>query len=86
MKTVVLALSVLLAVSQSEALRCKCGGVNSCPKSVEECTGSNIFCATLNLESNPNFFKGCMSQTECDAWNNPGVATISCCTTDLCNA
>uniref|UniRef100_A0A3Q1FJ16 Lymphocyte antigen 6D-like n=1 Tax=Acanthochromis polyacanthus TaxID=80966 RepID=A0A3Q1FJ16_9TELE len=85
MKTAVLTLLVLLAVSQSEALRCNCGGVNSCPNSVEECTGSNTFCGTFNAASNPNYFKGCMSWTECSAWTNPAIATVSCCSTDLCN-
>ncbi|KAF3853657.1 hypothetical protein F7725_014345 [Dissostichus mawsoni] len=47
MKTVIVALFVLLAVSQSEALRCHCGGLQNCGGSQDSCIGRIWVCAKV---------------------------------------
>ncbi|KAL7372953.1 hypothetical protein ABVT39_024491 [Epinephelus coioides] len=49
MKTVILALVVLLVVSQGEALRCYCGGRTHCSSRVQTCSGSNKVCARITF-------------------------------------
>uniref|UniRef100_A0A8C4F757 Uncharacterized protein n=1 Tax=Dicentrarchus labrax TaxID=13489 RepID=A0A8C4F757_DICLA len=87
MKTVILALFVLLAVSQSEGLRCNCGGLKQCSSPVETCYGSNNVCASVIIYagSRPSYFKGCMTSNECMRMNHPGISSASCCRTDQCN-
>uniref|UniRef100_A0A8C4ELN5 Uncharacterized protein n=1 Tax=Dicentrarchus labrax TaxID=13489 RepID=A0A8C4ELN5_DICLA len=87
MKTVILALFVLLAVSQSEALKCNCGGLNKCSSPVETCYRSSDSCVTVIMydESRPNFFKGCISSDLCTFMNRPGKSSSSCCRGDQCN-
>ncbi|KAI4807499.1 hypothetical protein KUCAC02_027305 [Chaenocephalus aceratus] len=88
MKTVIVALFVLLAVSQSEALRCHCGGLQTCGSSQDSCFGRIWVCAkVINIVgSNPNFLQGCLSATDCMMLNRPGISSSSCCSTDLCNS
>eukprot|EP00066_Takifugu_rubripes_P030938 XP_011620204.1 PREDICTED: CD59B glycoprotein-like [Takifugu rubripes] len=88
MKTVIFALLVLLATTQSEALRCKCGGTyRNCRDPVETCYGSNQACASviITVGSRPSYFQSCMSLLDCNKLNRPGISTARCCTTDLCN-
>uniref|UniRef100_A0A671YBK0 UPAR/Ly6 domain-containing protein n=1 Tax=Sparus aurata TaxID=8175 RepID=A0A671YBK0_SPAAU len=87
MKTVVLALFVAVVVSQSEALRCNCGGMKYCPHPVETCHGPNPQCGSVIIYagSRPNHFKGCMTLHQCMMLNHPGISTAACCGTDECN-
>uniref|UniRef100_A0A3Q0RN36 UPAR/Ly6 domain-containing protein n=1 Tax=Amphilophus citrinellus TaxID=61819 RepID=A0A3Q0RN36_AMPCI len=87
MKTVIVAVLVLLVVSQSEALKCNCGGLRYCPTSVETCVGSNNVCASVIIYagSTPRYFKGCVKSTDCRLMNRPGISSATCCATDLCN-
>uniref|UniRef100_A0A3Q1FH01 UPAR/Ly6 domain-containing protein n=1 Tax=Acanthochromis polyacanthus TaxID=80966 RepID=A0A3Q1FH01_9TELE len=87
MKTVVLALLVLVVVSQSEALRCYCGGLRDCPNSIETCYGDANTCvsAIITAGSHVNRFKGCYRFRDCLVINRPPYSTASCCMTDLCN-
>ncbi|XP_045908547.1 sperm acrosome membrane-associated protein 4-like [Micropterus dolomieu] len=87
MKIVILALFVFLAVSQSEALKCYCGGLRRCPDRVETCPPSSDVCAGVifTAGSTPSYFKGCMKARDCALLNQPGVSTASCCRGDLCN-
>ncbi|CAF91319.1 unnamed protein product [Tetraodon nigroviridis] len=88
MKTGILALLVVLAISQSEALKCHCGGTYKyCQDPVEICTGLNQVCASvlLTVGSRPSYFQSCMSQFNCAKLNQPGISTARCCTFDLCN-
>ncbi|TKS89653.1 hypothetical protein D9C73_023781 [Collichthys lucidus] len=87
MKTVILALLVLVAVSQSEALKCNCGGLRRCPTRVETCWGSNKVCASVVIYagSTTRYFKGCMGSRECMLMNRPGVSSARCCSRDRCN-
>ncbi|KAL3967794.1 alpha-2-macroglobulin-like protein [Sarotherodon galilaeus] len=87
MKTVIVAVLVLLVISQSEALKCYCGGLWYCPSSVEFCHGFNNVCSTvfLDAESTPRYSKGCMKSNVCRTVTQPGVLSIHCCSTDLCN-
>ncbi|XP_027144930.1 neurotoxin 3FTx-RI isoform X1 [Larimichthys crocea] len=87
MKTVILALLVLMAVSQTEALKCNCAGLRGCPKPVETCYNENEVCGsvTFSSASNPSFFKGCMPLRDCVLMNRQGASTARCCKTDQCN-
>nr|XP_046233359.1 phospholipase A2 inhibitor and Ly6/PLAUR domain-containing protein-like [Scatophagus argus] len=87
MKTVILALFVLLVVSQSEALRCNCGGQKHCSSPVETCYGQNNVCAGVIIYagSRPSYFKSCMKFEDCMRLNHPGISSATCCRTDLCN-
>uniref|UniRef100_A0A8C9ZC20 Uncharacterized protein n=1 Tax=Sander lucioperca TaxID=283035 RepID=A0A8C9ZC20_SANLU len=78
MKTVILAIVVLLVVSQAEALTCWCGGSRKCLGRTEVCTGSNNVCATMNN------FHGCYTESSCRSLDRPGVASSKFCKTDLC--
>ncbi|XP_061765657.1 toxin 3FTx-Oxy5-like [Nerophis ophidion] len=86
MKTVVLALLVVLVVSQGEALRCNCGGRRQCPGNVETCYGQANACASVVfLVPSLSYLKGCMKRTDCQIMNQPGITTAACCSSDLCN-
>ncbi|XP_061765656.1 lymphocyte antigen 6D-like [Nerophis ophidion] len=86
MKIVVLALLVVLVVSQGEALRCNCGGRRQCPGNVETCSGEANACASVIFHVPcPGYFKGCMKMTNCKIMNQPGITTTACCSSDLCN-
>ncbi|XP_060884318.1 lymphocyte antigen 6D-like [Labrus mixtus] len=89
MKTVVVALLVLLVISQGESLKCKCGGpARPCQSPVETCPASQPFCGNVIIPSAAPgyFYQGCMEPRECRGLDNPGISTTTCCTTDLCNA
>nr|XP_024658500.1 lymphocyte antigen 6D-like [Maylandia zebra] len=87
MKTVMLAVLLLLAVSQSKALECHCGGQKFCSRPVETCSSSNDVCSTLVITSGPvvTHTKGCLKSLACRILNRPPVMTASCCSSDLCN-
>uniref|UniRef100_A0A3Q2V4G8 UPAR/Ly6 domain-containing protein n=3 Tax=Haplochromini TaxID=319058 RepID=A0A3Q2V4G8_HAPBU len=87
MKTVIVAVLVLLVISQSDALKCYCGGLRHCPNSVETCHGFNNVCtsAIIYAGSTPRYFKGCMKSNDCRIMNQPGVSSATCCSADLCN-
>ncbi|KAL6094962.1 uncharacterized protein ACO6RY_16258 [Pungitius sinensis] len=88
MKTVVLALLVLVVVSQGEALRCYCGGASkTCSGRFDICSGINPVCASMFLQagSRVTSFKRCMKETDCRLLLSTNVATGRCCSTDLCN-
>uniref|UniRef100_A0A8C2X699 Uncharacterized protein n=1 Tax=Cyclopterus lumpus TaxID=8103 RepID=A0A8C2X699_CYCLU len=88
MKTVILALLVLVVVSQGEALRCNCGGTSRrCSGPVETCSGFNPVCARISLHAGSHFsyFKSCMKELDCRMLINSSVGSGSCCSTDLCN-
>uniref|UniRef100_A0A4W6DIX8 Uncharacterized protein n=1 Tax=Lates calcarifer TaxID=8187 RepID=A0A4W6DIX8_LATCA len=89
MKLVILSLLVVLVVSQSEALKCNCGGIRNCPGGrVETCYGSANVCISAFLNNPagaPRHFKGCYPQHGCESINRLGIGSASCCRTDLCN-
>ncbi|KAM9825466.1 bone morphogenetic protein receptor type-1A-like [Syngnathus typhle] len=88
MKTFLVALLVFVLVSQGEALKCYCGGRNNCPGNEEICTTSHHLCASVvyNDGTSPDYMKGCASYPECNfIKDEPSVASIYCCGTDLCN-
>ncbi|XP_029953978.1 lymphocyte antigen 6D-like [Salarias fasciatus] len=87
MKTVIIAVVVLLVVSQSEALKCHCGGLRHCPNPVETCFGSGNVCAStiITAGGTVKYFKGCMTAHNCRLMNQPGISSAYCCSTDLCN-
>ncbi|TDG97947.1 hypothetical protein EPR50_G00213510 [Perca flavescens] len=87
MKTVILALLVLLVVSHGEALTCWCGGLRKCAGRTEVCSGSNDVCASVRFAqypANKNNFWGCYTESNCRKLNYPGVASCTSCRTDLC--
>uniref|UniRef100_UPI0037E9493D toxin 3FTx-Oxy5-like n=1 Tax=Semicossyphus pulcher TaxID=241346 RepID=UPI0037E9493D len=89
MKTVIVALLVVLVVSQGESLKCHCAGpARPCPGPVETCPGSHTMCGNVIIYSiSPDsfFFQGCMEPQECRGLDNPGISSATCCSTDLCN-
>uniref|UniRef100_A0A3Q3KDS5 UPAR/Ly6 domain-containing protein n=1 Tax=Monopterus albus TaxID=43700 RepID=A0A3Q3KDS5_MONAL len=88
MKTVILALLVVLVVSQSEALKCNCGGARRCPGGrIETCSPDSDVCisAIIYAGSSVTSFRGCYPSSGCVLLNQPGISSASCCRTDLCN-
>uniref|UniRef100_A0A4W6BLF3 UPAR/Ly6 domain-containing protein n=1 Tax=Lates calcarifer TaxID=8187 RepID=A0A4W6BLF3_LATCA len=86
MKLVILSLLVVLVVSQSEALKCHCGGDRSCPGgSVENCAAGGDVCIRAILFNPPSHFRGCYRSRDCQVINNMGIGSASCCRTDMCN-
>ncbi|XP_059181304.1 CD59 glycoprotein-like [Centropristis striata] len=88
MKTVILALLVLLVVSQGEALRCYCGGTSKrCSSRVETCSGSNPVCASITLTAGPivSYFQSCYRESDCRSLLRQSYASGRCCKSDLCN-
>uniref|UniRef100_A0A3B4VFA1 UPAR/Ly6 domain-containing protein n=1 Tax=Seriola dumerili TaxID=41447 RepID=A0A3B4VFA1_SERDU len=95
MKTVIVALFVVLVVSHSEALRCHCGGIRDCLSPVETCQGEDNVCENKTFSNDPlSFFyvstvtyrlNGCYKSTNCPLLNRLGLSSGSCCKTDLCN-
>ncbi|XP_008296713.1 toxin 3FTx-Oxy5-like [Stegastes partitus] len=85
MKTLILALLLLVVVSQSEALRCYCGGRKICSSKTETCYGTDQVCASIVFHFDATSAQGCYSASNCRLMNQPGLITTSCCTTDLCN-
>uniref|UniRef100_A0AAX7VCT4 UPAR/Ly6 domain-containing protein n=1 Tax=Astatotilapia calliptera TaxID=8154 RepID=A0AAX7VCT4_ASTCA len=69
MKTVIVAVLVLLVISQSEALKCYCGGLRHCPNSVETCHGFNNVCTSAIIyagssKSKPSFGLVCRKKNK----------------------
>ncbi|XP_068439562.1 three-finger toxin A2-like [Clinocottus analis] len=88
MKTVILALLVLVVVSQGEALRCYCGGSMICMVSQYDCVGASQVCAHVThgaTSSYTGFAQSCMHERECNRQRNRNVKADTCCSTDLCN-
>ncbi|KAI9526370.1 hypothetical protein NQZ68_039978 [Dissostichus eleginoides] len=88
MKTMILALVVLVVVSQGEALMCHCGGTSKiCSSRVETCNGFNQVCGSIVLRAGPHvsYFKSCMSADSCRQLSRSAVSSGSCCSRDLCN-
>ncbi|KAI4807501.1 hypothetical protein KUCAC02_027307 [Chaenocephalus aceratus] len=89
MKTVILALLVLVVVSQGEALRCYCGGTSKVCSSgrIETCHGFKQVCGSIVIHAGPHvsFFKSCMSADSCRQMSHSQVSSGSCCSQDLCN-
>uniref|UniRef100_A0A3P8VBX1 UPAR/Ly6 domain-containing protein n=1 Tax=Cynoglossus semilaevis TaxID=244447 RepID=A0A3P8VBX1_CYNSE len=86
MKTVMVALLMVLVVSHSEALKCKCGGKRRCSGSTETCHGSNPVCASITFTGpSPGYFRGCYDRNDCRMLSSSPVSTGYCCSTDLCN-
>ncbi|KAK9530336.1 hypothetical protein VZT92_011843 [Zoarces viviparus] len=85
MKTVILAILLLVVVSQGEALRCNCGGTARCSGRVQDCYGNNQACASFILQSGSSvsYFKRCMKESDCRIMSS--YVSGSCCSTDLCN-
>uniref|UniRef100_A0A3Q1BT88 UPAR/Ly6 domain-containing protein n=1 Tax=Amphiprion ocellaris TaxID=80972 RepID=A0A3Q1BT88_AMPOC len=80
MKTVIVALLVLVVVSQSEALRCYCGGLTRCSSSTQTCSGNANACANVNR------FQSCYNYDDCMRLKQlPQAVYVNCCMTDLCN-
>uniref|UniRef100_A0A3Q1JHJ8 Uncharacterized protein n=1 Tax=Anabas testudineus TaxID=64144 RepID=A0A3Q1JHJ8_ANATE len=87
MKTVILALLVLLVVNQSEGLRCRCGGKKICSSPIETCTPLADACGSIIITagSMPSFSRGCVSSRDCMRMNYPGISSCHSCGFDLCN-
>ncbi|KAL7372536.1 hypothetical protein ABVT39_018057 [Epinephelus coioides] len=85
MKTVILALVVLLVVSQGEALRCYCGGRTDCSDRIQTCSGSNQVCAYIIFHHDYSYFQSCYNEDDCRLLSQSPVTSGSCCSTDLCN-
>uniref|UniRef100_A0A3B4B3W9 UPAR/Ly6 domain-containing protein n=1 Tax=Periophthalmus magnuspinnatus TaxID=409849 RepID=A0A3B4B3W9_9GOBI len=88
MKRTVILLLVVFVLSQSYALKCHCGGLRRCPGGpVETCQSFNQVCGSVIITAGatPNFFRGCMSASQCAALDNPGTSSAFCCRRDLCN-
>ncbi|KAI9526377.1 hypothetical protein NQZ68_039985 [Dissostichus eleginoides] len=87
MKTVILALVVLVVVSQSEALECYCAGARTCPDRTETCKGLDQVCVRASVSvadgRYSNYFMGCWLEEGCKELNKPGGYSGSCCTQDL---
>ncbi|KAG7506945.1 hypothetical protein JOB18_019486 [Solea senegalensis] len=86
MKTVIVALLVVLVVSHSEALRCNCAGKAPCAFSQQNCYGLNQVCARMTF--NPpgsGSFKSCYNARACANLISSGKASGRCCSSDLCN-
>ncbi|XP_044033555.1 uncharacterized protein si:dkeyp-80c12.8 isoform X2 [Siniperca chuatsi] len=86
MKTVIVALLVLLVVSQGEALKCYCGGLKHCLNPAETCHGLNDVCAKVTFSAGftGSYFQGCVKAIECMIENRRGVSA-TCCSRNLCN-
>ncbi|KAK7919541.1 hypothetical protein WMY93_010825 [Mugilogobius chulae] len=87
MRREVVLLLVVVALSQSDALRCYCGGLKFCSNRIETCSDFTELCGRVIITAGatPNYFKGCMTRTECITLNNPGISSAFCCSSDLCN-
>uniref|UniRef100_A0A3Q3BF95 Snake toxin/toxin-like domain-containing protein n=1 Tax=Kryptolebias marmoratus TaxID=37003 RepID=A0A3Q3BF95_KRYMA len=86
MKPVILAVLVLLLVSQNEALKCYCGGKRQCSNPIETCSGTDNVCASVIFHAPIySYFKGCYRRTDCLLLNQPGLISATCCGSDLCN-
>ncbi|XP_049916613.1 CD59 glycoprotein-like [Epinephelus moara] len=85
MKTVILALLVLLVVSQGEALRCYCGGRTHCSGRVQTCSGSNQVCARITFVFDNSYFQSCYNARACRRVINTRGISGRCCSSDLCN-
>nr|AIL82450.1 SSHCSHL338 [Channa striata] len=87
MKTVILAVLVLSVFSQSEGLKCLCGGNRQCSGPTETCSASIDACFNLLIYvgSRPPHSKGCMSSWDCSRLNQPGISSCRSCKFDLCN-
>ncbi|KAK7919542.1 hypothetical protein WMY93_010826 [Mugilogobius chulae] len=77
MKTSVVTILVLLLLSQNEALKCNCGGRNTCHGSVETCSGSDTFCGYIKFHIDNTYAKRCMSAAECEIMNQPNLITTT---------
>uniref|UniRef100_A0A8C6T176 Uncharacterized protein n=1 Tax=Neogobius melanostomus TaxID=47308 RepID=A0A8C6T176_9GOBI len=67
------------------ALKCYCGGRNTCPGNMQTCYGSNDRCGTIIFHHDSSYAKRCMSSHDCAIMNQPGLITTVCCSRDLCN-
>uniref|UniRef100_A0A7N6BMH1 UPAR/Ly6 domain-containing protein n=1 Tax=Anabas testudineus TaxID=64144 RepID=A0A7N6BMH1_ANATE len=87
MKTVILALLVLLVVNQNEGLRCYCGGNNICLNHIETCPDSANICGSIIIYAGPkpSHYTRCMSSSDCAAMTYRGISKCYGCGTDLCN-
>uniref|UniRef100_A0A3Q1EIE8 Prostate and testis expressed protein 4-like n=1 Tax=Acanthochromis polyacanthus TaxID=80966 RepID=A0A3Q1EIE8_9TELE len=90
MKLVVLALTVALLFTASEALNChycvpkKAGG--SCELSVETCKPGKDGCAAANFLKEPRgHYQKCMALEDCEMLKMNSYIDIMCCSEDLCN-
>ncbi|XP_062386726.1 CD59A glycoprotein-like isoform X1 [Sardina pilchardus] len=89
MKTLVLALVLLLAVS-SFALDCnrcvptKPGG--TCTVTTETCPPEKDACAATKFLTPPYaYYQKCMRMSDCEMLQTNGYINIKCCQKDLCN-
>ncbi|XP_034427427.1 uncharacterized protein LOC117753450 isoform X2 [Hippoglossus hippoglossus] len=86
MKSVILALLVVLVVGHSEALRCNCGGKTQCSSRIQTCSGSDQVCASIRFNHPANrYFQRCSSAADCRTMMRSGIGTGLCCNYDLCN-
>ncbi|XP_034427429.1 lymphocyte antigen 6D-like isoform X4 [Hippoglossus hippoglossus] len=86
MKSVILALLVVLVVGHSEALRCNCGGKTQCSSRIQTCSGSDQVCASIRFNHPATgYFQSCYPAGGCQNLIRSGIGTGSCCSYDLCN-
>ncbi|CAN9509132.1 unnamed protein product [Ophioblennius macclurei] len=87
MKTLIVAVVVLLVVSQSEALECICGGLRRCSGPVETCYDSETVCASVihSVGGRTRSTQSCMKERDCRMINRLGASSAYCCYTDRCN-
>ncbi|XP_044194136.1 lymphocyte antigen 6D-like [Thunnus albacares] len=87
MKTVILALLVLLVISQGEALRCHCVRDRDCSGPIQTCTGPTDVCYfAVAYIPDLTIARGCTPANECRTMRfSDHVVSSGCCRGDLCN-
>ncbi|XP_047194365.1 muscarinic toxin 38 [Hippoglossus stenolepis] len=86
MKSVILALLVVLVVGHSEALKCNKCITSHCSRSTETCSGSDQVCIFFRFDPPGNrYFQRCSSAAECQRFMHSRIGTGFCCSSDLCN-
>ncbi|XP_031418708.1 CD59 glycoprotein [Clupea harengus] len=90
MKTLILAVVLLLAVTSGFALDCnrcvplKPGG--TCTVTTETCPPEKDACAAAKFLSAPfSHFQKCISMSDCQMLQTNSYINIKCCQKDLCN-
>ncbi|KAK9523778.1 hypothetical protein VZT92_017674 [Zoarces viviparus] len=85
MKTVILAILLLVVVSQGEALWCRCEGQGKeCPLHVEKCKAGEVCGEVFIDDGSSQYYMGCMTKEECNAHVFTDISRARCCDWDWC--